>query len=159
MSTSDLSERLPFASSLTPAQRQRLNGLFERVDSAPGEVLFREGDNADDVYFLLEGRVALSIRVPGVGATTMLSLGPGEMLGWSGLREHERVATASVTEPLLAARAGSAALWQACNDDHELGFVLMRHAFEQVSGRLHDTRLQWLDMFGERADNREASSP
>ena len=148
MTETPLSERLSFAARLPDAQRQRLEALLQRVDASAGTVLFREGDEANDVYFLLEGQVALSIRVPSVGATTLLTLGPGEMLGWSGLREHERVATARVTDALVAARVDSDALWKACDADHELGFAVMKHSFEQVSARLHDTRLQWLDMFG-----------
>jgi len=49
------------------------------------ELIFRERDDADHLYLLHHGRVALEAFVPGRGVVTLQILGPGEALGWSWL--------------------------------------------------------------------------
>ena len=41
----------------------------------------------------------------------------------------------------------SAALRQACDDDHDLGYLVFRRLTNIIAGRLSATRLQLLDMY------------
>lgn len=50
-----------------------------------GDLIFQERQNAEHLYLLHRGQVALEAFVPGRGVTTLQMLGPGEALGWSWL--------------------------------------------------------------------------
>ena len=62
-----------------------------------GAVVFRQGEPATTVYWLLEGNVTLEICAPGSGCKRILTVAPGELLGWSPLLEQQRL-TATARE-------------------------------------------------------------
>jgi CRP/FNR family cyclic AMP-dependent transcriptional regulator len=120
-----------------------------RVESyAPGAIVFSEGDPPGDLYVIEAGRVTLSMRVPGRSETSVLSLRPGELLGWSALLRRPRVATARVVAPATLLAFHAPALLELCERDVAIGYRVMRQAFEELADRLSDTRLQLLDVFG-----------
>jgi CRP-like cAMP-binding protein len=113
-----------------------------------GAILFRESDPSVDVWFVLKGRVSLSMRLGDPRDLTVLSLGPGELVGWSALLEGRRVATGRVTEAAALLRLPSRALLALCDADHHVGYAVMKQLSVVLAQRLHDTRLQLMDMFG-----------
>ena len=65
-----------------------------------GQVIWRQGDDAGELVFVAEGRVSISLQLPG-GATVEVSrVGPGEMMGELGVIDGgHRPVTATATEP------------------------------------------------------------
>ncbi len=139
---------LGFAQGLGNEATQRLLSLARRIRVTTGEVLFREGDRSVDVLHLEQGRVALSVSAPGKGEIALLTLEAGEILGWSALVGGTRVSTAVASSDVTAVAFDGEALRSLCEEDHEIGYVVMRDAFEQLARRLFDTRLQLLDLYG-----------
>lgn len=127
----------------------RITAIARRLD-APGDVeLFREGDSADTAYFLIAGRVSLSLRIPGRADAIVATLSAGELVGWSALLPARTwTATARALEPASLLAIPGEDLVEICELDHEIGYHVMRNALSAVAGRLRDTRLQLLDMFG-----------
>ena len=115
---------------------------------AAGTVVFKEGDTSPDLYFVLEGCVALGTRVPGRGESNFLTLGPGDLMGWTALLRARRVATARVTASAQLLRIPASDLLELCERNHRVGYAVMTQAFEELAGRLQDTRLQLIDIFG-----------
>lgn len=140
--------RLALFAGLRPDEHERLAqaALVEKFPA--GSTVFLEGDPPGDLYFLTEGRVTLCMRVPGRPDTCFLSLQPGELLGWSALLERRRVATARVVQPSTLLRFPASDLLSICESDHDVGYAVMRRAFEVIADRLGTTRLQLIDMFG-----------
>jgi CRP/FNR family transcriptional regulator, cyclic AMP receptor protein len=61
----------------------------------PGEVIFREGDESTEAYWITSGRVEITIRSGGAGLQ-VARLGPGEIVGEMGLIDDKpRSATAT----------------------------------------------------------------
>jgi CRP-like cAMP-binding protein len=142
-----LLDGIPAFAGTTPEARRRVASLADRVDASAGSILFHEGDPATEVYFLVSGRVSLGMRM-GDREMLVLTLRAGEMTGWSGLLPHGRVATARVVDDAVLLRFEGQALLDACEADHELGYRVMKDLFGDLARRLHDTRLQLVDMFG-----------
>ena len=85
----------------------RLTGAVARIISAhmpagnyePGQVIFREGDQSQEAYCVLSGRVRLTINSPS-GPKDLAQLGPGQIFGEMGMIEDApRAATAEAIEP------------------------------------------------------------
>ena len=115
-----------------------------------GAVLFREGAPNEELYLVLRGRLALEMNVPGRGAVRILTIGPGEMAGWSSLVGRGKMTAGAVavdaTEVVVAPADRLLAL---CDTNPEFGFHLMRQMAAALSKRLVATRLQLLDLFSE----------
>lgn len=142
-------DAVPLFAGIAEPSRGRLASAAELVHARGGSVLFEEGEPAEDVYFLLEGRVALSLRLPGRSAMTVLSLRPGDLTGWSGILGGPRVATARAVEDARLLRISGRDLAEICEKDHELGYRVMCKLAAELARRLHDARLQLLDVYGE----------
>lgn len=128
---------------------EKLASIATEVAFSEGEVIFREGDVGELVYLIREGRVALEIRMPGRGRVSLLTVGPGELLGWSSMFPgRHKTAGARAVRPTRAIAISAAQLWEICEADHDLGYPIMWRVAEVIAGRLAATRLQLLDMFG-----------
>ncbi len=144
---------LALLQALDAEQQARIAAIAEEEHLPAGTVVFREGDPSGEVYVVLEGRVSLSMRVERRGEQLILTFGPGELLGWSGFRSNgRRVATARTLESSSLLRLPSSAVRRLCDEDHDIGFALMKRAFAEVTTRLEETRLQLLDMFRGQED-------
>lgn len=139
---------LAFTAEMTAEQLEKLSTLAARVFFGEGQMLFRERDVGEFVYLVEEGQVALDIHVPGKGRTSILTIGPGQLVGWSSLFPSGRkTATARAVRPTRAIAFNAAQLREAIQEDHDLGCALLWKVAEVIAGRLTATRLQLLDIF------------
>jgi len=134
--------------SLAEDEKEALARMATLEERPAGTMLFQENDPPGDLYVLLSGRVTLCMRMEGRSEACFLSLRSGELLGWSALLRRRRVATARIVERSRLVRLPASELLELCEKDHHVGYALMSRAFEELADRLHDTRLQLLDMFG-----------
>jgi SulP family sulfate permease len=75
-----------------------MRGYLRRMALAPGDVLCRQGQPADEMYFVERGRVAVELSVGG-GSRRLRTLGPKTVLGEMGLyRSAVRSANVVVQE-------------------------------------------------------------
>ncbi len=114
-----------------------------------GETLFREGDKEDYCYIVIEGRVGLDMFVPERGKIRFYTAEAYEIFGWSSVTPTIRQRTAGAMAAIdgLVVRIDAAKLRQLCEEDHDLGYAVMRRLANVVAARLLVTRLQLLDMF------------
>ena len=88
---------------LPEADRAQLAAAASRRESANGEILYAEGAPATEMFVIEEGQVSLRVQRDG-RLIIVGTLGAGEELGWSCLRDEPvELATARATG---AARAG-----------------------------------------------------
>ncbi len=117
-----------------------------------GTRLFRGGQPALDLRFVVSGRVCLTLEVTGQAPMLVATLSRGDLLGWSALQGWSSPSTwsasATACKPTTCLRFPGAELRELCEQDHELGFHVMRHAFDVLSRRLRDCCVQLLDVYG-----------
>jgi CRP/FNR family transcriptional regulator, cyclic AMP receptor protein len=91
----------------------------------PGQQIFREGDPANRFYLILEGKVELESEEAGM--IPIRTLGPGENLSWSWLFEpYYFHVSARAVEPTRAIFFYGTRLRQQCEEDHALGYEIMK---------------------------------
>lgn len=147
LSVLDLLATLPVAAGLDAGDRAKLAAIARLEQLPAGARIFAEGDRADAVYLVVDGRIALDMRVAGGEQVTVLTVGPGELVGWSALIGDTRVASARAVSPVRLVHLPKAELNALCDADHDIGYAVMRLALIEVSRRLEDTRLQLLDVY------------
>src|SRR3989304_4303787 len=103
MNKPQLVETLHEVRFLQDVSREHLEELAEVAtlrDFNATDVVFREGEVAEQVYLVVFGNVSLEICAPGIGCKRILTVGPGEILGWSALLAQPRLtATARTMTP------------------------------------------------------------
>src|SRR3954470_17051280 len=88
---------------LTPSQRRLVLASTMRHRYAKGETLFHEGDLADTVHFVQEGRVVSRRTTPRGDVAAFAVLGPGEAFGEMAMlaQDHRRTSTITAIEPVV----------------------------------------------------------
>jgi len=143
-------EELNFSAAFPPDVLDYLAEESTTQQLSAGSVVFREGAVNDNLYLVHAGRLALEMNVPGRGAVRILTVGPGEMVGWSALLDEGKMsASVVVVEDSHLVVAPAEKLLAICETDRDFGFHLMRQMAGALSKRLLATRLQLLDLFAD----------
>lgn len=88
---------LPVFQDLSPDQLDALNAIFECKTYAPDDVIFKQGQSAGHLYFLLEGEVLINYKPYDGPPLTVARIAPGGVFGWStalGRKSHTTAAQA-----------------------------------------------------------------
>jgi len=141
--------KIPWFQSIKPEHLKKIAEISHLKRIKSGEVLFREGDQDDYLYIVIEGRVALDIFIPHRGKVRINTAEPWDLFGWSGVTPnlHQRTAGAIAVMDGLLIGIDAAKLRDACEENHDLGYIVMRRLVNIVASRLLVTRLQLIDMF------------
>ncbi|HLW46540.1 MAG TPA: cyclic nucleotide-binding domain-containing protein [bacterium] len=140
-----------FFRGLPPGDVEFIAGCGSNVHYAENAIMFREGGPADHFYLLRHGRVALEIASPDRGPLTVLTLGAGEVVGWSWLVPPYRMSCdARALEPVRATQFDGACIRRKCEENPRLGYELLKRFAGVLGQRLRATRLQVLDVYGTR---------
>ena len=142
-------QEIRFLHDILPAHLEKLVKAATLRDYEEAAVVFREGDVAKYVYLVVAGKVSLEICAPSVGCKRILTVGPGELLGWSALLVETRLtATARTIETTQLVELDAERLLALFDKNPRVGYEFTRRAMQAVSKRLSATRMQLLDVFG-----------
>ena len=139
----------PFFLGLPEKHLQFITGCAKNAQFPEHQVIFHEGDPANAFYFIREGLVSVDLLVPQRGRTTVQTVAEGEILGWSWVsppyRWHFGARTLQRTRALVF---DASCLRAKCEEDHDLGYEMLKRFVGVISARLDATRLQLLDLYG-----------
>ncbi len=138
----------PFLQGLAEQHLQTLVPCAANVRFEAGQWVLREGEEARQFYLLRSGQVAIEVYVPGRGSVCIQTLGEGDVLGWSWLvtpyRWHFDARALQLTR---AISLDAGCLRARSEEDHELGYELLRRFVPVILQRLQAARLQLLDIY------------
>jgi CRP-like cAMP-binding protein len=148
----DLTE-LRFTTGWTDGMVTELTAFSRYVEFSPGQIVFHQGAENDNLYLLCTGRVGLDMYVAGRGGKRILTLSGGELLAWSALlsADFRMTATATALQHVRAIAINAPQLRALCERDHEVGFRVMQWLAQAMAHRLTATRLQLLDLYAHSA--------
>src|SRR5229473_428313 len=117
----------PFFKGLQPQYLQLITGCASNVRFNAGTYMLREGEQASQFYLIRHGKV----------------------VGWSWLFPPYRWHfSARVVEPVRAIALDGICLRAKGEEDHDLGYELMKRVAQIMMERLQATRIQLLDVYG-----------
>jgi len=138
----------PFLQGLDHKHLQLITGCASNVRFDAGQIIFREGEEADQFYIVRQGKVALQIYSPIRGSIIIDTLTEGEVVGWSWLiPPYQWRFDAVATELTRAIALDGKCLRNKCEADHDLGFELLKRFSSIIDSRLESTRIRLLDIY------------
>jgi CRP/FNR family transcriptional regulator, cyclic AMP receptor protein len=139
--------RHPFVEEFKEEHIEKLATLAREIEFKRDQVIFHEGDDFEDFYLIVQGRVALEIEAPD-HTFRIQTLANGDELGWSAiLMGRGKHFQARALQDVKALGFNGPQLLEVCREDKAFGFALMYRMLGVVSERLQATRLQLLDMY------------
>jgi putative ABC transport system ATP-binding protein len=81
---------------LTPEEAREVASLLVKIDLKSGQTLFRRGDTCTAVYLVISGEVQIRIEGSNGSPHTLVTLGPGAILGEMGPLTNEPRGATSV---------------------------------------------------------------
>jgi CRP/FNR family transcriptional regulator, cyclic AMP receptor protein len=149
-----------FGAGLSPEATSRLAGIAEIREVPAGTELTNEGELTRALAIVLSGRVALRMLVPERGMITILTVEPGDVVGWSAiLPPHRSTAACIAIEPCRLLELPGEALRGLLRADHALAASVYPRVLQAVGRRLAATRLQLLDLFAREEWGRREIQP
>ena len=138
----------PFLKDLEPHHLKILVGCASNVRFDPGQFILRDGEEANNFYIIRHGKVAVELFATERGAITIQTVGEGDVLGWSWLISPYRWRfDARAVELTRAIALDGKCLRNKCEQDHDLGYELLKRFTQIITQRLEATRLQLMDLY------------
>jgi CRP-like cAMP-binding protein len=147
----------PLLDGMPEPELAELARIARRRELPVGKILWREGDEARAMVWIVEGRVSVSLRLPGDRTVEVTTLGRGEVLGEIPLLDGGRhSATVSVIEPATVLSLTHAEFAALVSRRHPTAFALKRRIAGVACGRL---RLQLAGLAASLGDGDPPAPP
>jgi len=138
----------PLFSGMEQRHLQILVGCARNARFESADVIFREGEKANEFYLIRTGKVALQLFAERRGPLTVLTLGEGEVLGWSWLSSpYHWKFTACALEPTRTICLDGKCLREKAERDHDFGYELLKRFVHIIEDRVRATSLQLLNVY------------
>jgi len=161
MISPELIRRYPFFSGLSFDQITALAMVADEVAVEAGHTFFHEGDKLGKLFFVKDGRVDITVRIPNgnnvhnlaeqiVGNyitedVTISTIGPGQLFAWSALiPPHHSSAGAIAKTPCHVLAFDCEDLNKLFQEDCNFAYLMLQKVTIVVRQRLWDMRIQSL---------------
>ena len=120
-----------------------LTPLFEVFSCQPGTVIFQQGDRAEYLYLVIDGKVDMSFKPYDGNPMTISHIDKGELFGWSAVvGSNTYTSTAMAIEGVKAYRIHGSDLLRFCREHPEAGKDILERLADGVSSRWKDAHKQ-----------------
>ncbi|MFH1485715.1 MAG: cyclic nucleotide-binding domain-containing protein [Chloroflexota bacterium] len=147
MAEIDVIQGSPVFENLSPEQLQRIASISKVETYEAGRSIFREGDEARNLFVLQDGKVILEMKIahpeerrPAPQATVDVIV-RGEVFGWSTLiGSHVFAFSARAVDGCAVITIDGRQLLTLMESDLAMGYELMKRLSEVIASRLTHTR-------------------
>jgi CRP-like cAMP-binding protein len=141
-------QSIEFLHGLRPEDLKQIAEVSQIRDFDDGQIIFREDDPAGKLYLIVFGAVSLKICAGTTGSKQIVTLGPGELLGWSSLTAQPRfAATAVVSGPTRVIEIDGRRIRTMCDADAQFGYQFLSRTLLTLSKRLVSTWTQLAELY------------
>ena len=133
-------------SALSDSELEKVAASVLEKEYEAGATIFHEGNNADELLVLQEGKVAVQMTLsraqPGMSRRITVDLVTrNEVIGWSAIVEPcVYTLTAVCLQKVKAISVSGNKLRWLLRDDHEIGYEVLNELVKVIASRLQDTR-------------------
>jgi len=122
---------------------EKIAALGKEALYSRGDTIFREGEEADKLHFLLHGEIVLKVRLTSRPESITVSAvsQPNESFGWSGIVPPYHYTASAVCEmdcKVLTIPGDS--FMKLLEENPSAGFIVMQRITELIASRLRNSR-------------------
>jgi CRP/FNR family cyclic AMP-dependent transcriptional regulator len=141
----------PFFAGLDPTYLKLVVGCASNVRFEAGAYIFKEGTPADTFYLIREGKVTIEIFAPQRKPQIVATIGEGELLGWSWLLPpYVWKFNGHAVHMTRAIAIDGKCLRGKCEENHDLGYEILKRLVQVIEHRLDEARFQLVDVYAAR---------
>ena len=136
----DLLRSIPMLANMPTNKLKLLAFASDRVSYPEGEILFRQGDDADAAYIVISGNADVLVSADGGGKESKVAeLGPNSFVGdMAILCDNPRTATVQANEGLDALRIKKEHMMDMMRDSPDLTMSVLRELVQRLAKTTHD---------------------
>ena len=151
--TVDFLATVPLLEGRDETDLAELARVMRRRTVREGEILWRQGDDAREALFIVDGAVSVSLHVPGSHPVEVARAGPGQILGEIALLDGQgHTMSVRVTETATVLALGRMDFTALLVGQHPAAFRLKRRLASLITARLRDQLAHLaVSLGGERA--------
>ncbi|MFP6732000.1 MAG: Crp/Fnr family transcriptional regulator [Alphaproteobacteria bacterium] len=137
----ELLRNIPLFAKIEPSKLKLLAFTSERLTFNPGDSLFKQGDEGDALYIIMEGEADVLVDTPG-GQITVATMGVNDFVGdIAVLCDVPRTATVTATSKLTTMRVTKDLFFQLVCQFPQIAIEIMRvlaHRLDITTRKLQD---------------------
>ncbi|MCX7424321.1 MAG: cyclic nucleotide-binding domain-containing protein [Planctomycetia bacterium] len=143
MVSPEMLRRYPQFADMSEENLKELAMIATERTFAAGEVLFHEGDSADQFHVILSGEVDIQYTLGSGECRTVDTLVSGDILCWSALvAPYKDTVNGTATKDTHVVAINAGKLRELCAEDSSLGYLLMTQVVRLLAHRLEIARVQ-----------------
>jgi CRP/FNR family cyclic AMP-dependent transcriptional regulator len=122
---------------------KQIAAIGKETSAKKGEFVFREGEKADQLHFLVSGSIALRVKLTSKPEHVTVSFvgKPYESFGWSGVVPPYHYTSSAICEEDSQILVVPGEKFMQILEQHpEAGFIVMRRIAEIIADRLRNSR-------------------
>jgi CRP-like cAMP-binding protein len=122
--------------------------LAEIEEFDQGDVIFKEGDTAEKIYMVLEGRVSIEITIYPGKRSPVYTMTKGRFFGYPSLLHTRRFTTTArcLDRVKVVGIVADELENKIFKKDCRRGYLVMKSVAELIAQKLSDTRMQLLSL-------------
>jgi len=124
---------------------EMLNKLISIIDILgfdENEMVFKQGEKADRLFFLNKGKVLLEHQISDKITVSMSAVKPGFSFGWSAILDNTFYSSNAIcSEPCQVYSFRESKLKRVMEEDHSLGFIICQRLLYVIKKR-YDVRTE-----------------
>ena len=143
MITTDVISQFSLFKGLSDSLLKEIAAIGKEISAKKGEYVFREGEKADQLHFLVSGSIALCVKLTSKPEHVTVSFvgKPYESFGWSGVVPPYHYTSSAICEEDSQILVVPGEKFMQILEKHpEAGFIVMRRIAEIIADRLRNSR-------------------
>jgi CRP/FNR family cyclic AMP-dependent transcriptional regulator len=135
---------------LKDSMLDKLSSITNIEEYRSGDYIFNEGEDAKNLYALIEGKVRLEIDKKYTARISINDITQNNIFGFSALVDNEEKTYTTYAKAITAVKLYK---WEATdletlfNQDFEMGFLFMKEIAKITKKRLQIRNIQFLDIY------------
>ena len=151
----DLLNRFALIEGFTEDQINLLHPLIDDVTFVTDQLIFDQGDQANFLYFILEGKVSIRFNPEDGPVLSVAELDEGDVFGWFAAMGSERYTSGAIcTEGGIFIQMEGEGLENLCQEHTETGILILNRLAGVIAQRLRGTHEKVVELLHQGLNNK-----
>jgi len=151
----EILNRFALIEGFTEDQINLLRPLIDDVIIETDQVIFDQGDRANFLYFVLEGKVSIRFNPEDGPVLSVAELDEGDVFGWSSALGSEYYTSSAIcTDGGIFIRMEGEELKNLCQEHPETGILILNRLAGVIAQRLRSTHEKVVELLHQGLNNK-----